>query len=255
MTCVGAGGPNAASAAGGPDMPACGPKRGSGDRDIGAQMMLAEWLFVETVADLRGRSHDPESRSRYELLGIALLLRKLLTDRGEPLLATVKWARQEVKTHFRIRPWQVPVGEDDSLEHLVRLSGPELVGDAQTAALTADQFLAARVGVLEGRDLSAKQVIRYYAHVEGGVHFGDPKEDSQEAISSMVPVLLGNTTGQIEILGYLGQIVVEALTPLCDSILTSPTIVPAMHRLNSSGFYEHHWTAEYHTSRPTGARA
>lgn len=224
-------------------------------RDIGAQLMLAEWLFVETVADLRDRSHDPTSRSRYELLGIALLLRKLLTDRGEPLLATVKRARQEVKTEFRIRPWQAPVVADDSLEYLVRLSGSELVGDAETEALTADQYLAARVGLLEGRDLSAKQAIRYYAHVEGGVHFGDPKEAGQEAMSSMVPVLLGNTTGQIEILGYLGQIVVDALTPLCDSILTSPTIATAMHRLNSSGFYDHHWTTEYYASRRGKARA
>ena len=224
-------------------------------RDIGAQMMLVEWLFVETVADLRNRSHDPASRSRYELLGNALLLRKLLTDRGEPLLATVKRARQEVKTQFRIRPWQVPVGADESLEYLVRLSGPELVGDAETPALTADQFLAARVGVLDGRGLSVKQVIRYYAHVEGGVHFGDPNEDGQEAMSSMAPVLLGNTIGQIEILGHLGQVVVDALTPLCDSILTSPTILPAMHRLNSSGFYDHHWTAEYHANRRPKARA
>lgn len=224
-------------------------------RDIGPQMMLAEWLFVETVADLRDRSEDPVSRSRYELLGIALLLRKLLTDRGEPLLATVKRARQEVKIEFRIRPWQAPVGADDSLEYLVRLSGRELVGDAETEALTADQFLAARVGLLEGRDLSAKQVIRYYAHIEGGVHFGDPKEAGQEAMSKMGPVLLGNTTGQIEILGHLGQIVVDALTPLCDSILTSPTIVPAMHRLNSSGFYDHHWTTEYYASRRGEVRA
>ncbi|MGQ7313351.1 hypothetical protein ACUOFU_16720 [Microbacterium arabinogalactanolyticum] len=223
-------------------------------QDIGAQLMLAEWLFVETVADLRDRSHDPASRSRYELLGIALLLRKLLTDRGEPLLATVKRDRLDVPTQFRIRPWQVPADADDSLEYLVRLSGPDLVGDAETVALTADQFLAARVGLLEGRELSTRQVIRYYAHVEGGVHFGDPREDGQEAMSSMVPVLLGNTPGQIEILGYLGQIVVDALTPLRDSILTSPTIVPAMHRLNSSGSYDHHWTAEYYASSREKAR-
>lgn len=40
-------------------------------RDIGAQMILAEWLFVETVADVRRRSEEPSVRSRYELLGIA----------------------------------------------------------------------------------------------------------------------------------------------------------------------------------------
>jgi hypothetical protein len=56
-------------------------------RDIGAQMMLAEWLFVETVSDVRRRSEDPGSRSRYELLRIAPLLRKLLLD-GSTLVDT-----------------------------------------------------------------------------------------------------------------------------------------------------------------------
>lgn len=39
--------------------------------DIGEQMVLAEWLFVETVDDIRRRSSEPEQRTRYELLGIA----------------------------------------------------------------------------------------------------------------------------------------------------------------------------------------
>lgn len=215
-------------------------------REIGAHMMLAEWLFVETVTDLRERSRDPASRSRYELLGIAPLLRKLLTDRGDPLLVTVKRVRREITPGFRIRPWQAPSNANESLNYLIRLGGPDLVGDAATEALTADQFLAARTGMVEGEDLSVKQVIRYYAHVEGGVHFGDPDEDGQKAMRSMAPVLLGNTSGQIEILGYLGQVVVDALMPLCVSILNSPSIVPEMHRLNSSGFYDHHWTTEHH---------
>jgi hypothetical protein len=65
-------------------------------------------------------------------------------------------------------------------------------------------------------------------------------------MSKMAPVLLGNTTGQIEILGHLGQVVVDALTPLCDSILTSPTIIPAMHQLNDAGFYDNHWTTAHY---------
>jgi hypothetical protein len=211
-------------------------------RDIGAQMMFAEWLFVETVADLRNRSQHPATRSRYELLGIAPLLRKLLTDRGDPLLVTINRARREIRPQFRIRPWEMSEGTDESLNYLIRLSGPELVGGTETPALTAKQFLAARVGLLEGEDLSVKQIVRYYAHVEGGVHFGTPNEDGQEAMSGMAPVLLGNTTGQIEILGYLGQVVVDALTPLCNSILTAPTIIPAMHHRNEAGFYDNHWT-------------
>ena len=71
-------------------------------------------------------------------------------------------------------------------------------------------------------------------------------------LSSMVPVLLENTTWQIEV---LGQVVVVASTSTCDSFLTTPTIIPAIHRSKSSGFYYHHWTSEHYAKRlsKTGA--
>jgi hypothetical protein len=40
-------------------------------------MILAEWLFVETVTDLQTRSSRVGERTRYELLATAPLLRKL----------------------------------------------------------------------------------------------------------------------------------------------------------------------------------
>jgi hypothetical protein len=70
---------------------------------IGPETMLAEWLLVATVADVRRRSQYPDVRRRYELLGIAPLLRKLLID-ACPLLNTVRAVRPEVPTDFRIRP-------------------------------------------------------------------------------------------------------------------------------------------------------
>lgn len=223
-------------------------------RDIGAQMMLAEWLFVETVSDVRRRSEDPGSRSRYELLGIAPLLRKLLLD-GSALVDSVRTARREVPIEFRINPWSLPDERGDDLPYAIRLGGSKLIGSPDGLALSSvEDFTRARVGLVDAADLTVRQVVRYYAHVEGGVHFGIPKEDGQQTINEMAPVLLGNTTGQIEILGHLGQVVVEALTPLCDSILTSPTIIPAIHQLNSSGFYDHHWTAEHHAKRRLKAR-
>jgi hypothetical protein len=218
-------------------------------RDIGAQMMLAEWLFVETVSDVRRRSEDPSSRSRYELLGIAPLLRKLLLD-GSALVDTVRTARPEVPIEFRINPWSAPDERGDDLPYAIRLGDSKLTGSPDGLVLTSvEDFTRTKVGRVDAADLTVRQVVRYYAHVEGGVHFGIPKEDGQHTMNEVAPVLLGNTTGQIEILGHLGQVVVQALTPLCDSILTSPTIIPAMHQLNSSKFYDHHWTAEHYSKR------
>jgi hypothetical protein len=215
---------------------------------VGPETMLAEWLFVETVADVRRRSQDPGARSRYEMLGIAPLLRKLLID-ARPLLNTVRAARPDIPTDFRIRQWSAPGdGRDDADQsYLLRLGGPELVGGPEHPALPKlQQFIGARVGQVQGRPLTVLEVVKYYANVEGGVHFGVPKEKVDYVLSEMAPVLLGHSTGQIEILAHLGTIVVDALTPLCESILDSPLIDTRMHRRNDRGFYEGHWTADHY---------
>lgn len=87
--------------------------------------------------------------------------------------------------------------------------------------------------------------MRYYANVEGGVHFGEPRNEGSAMLNSTAPLLLGRTKGQIEILAYIGQIAVKTLTPLCDSILCSPTIDKRLHHLNEAGFYDGHWTANH----------
>jgi hypothetical protein len=214
--------------------------------EVGPETMLAEWLFVETVADVRRRSRHPGARSRYELLGIAPLLRKLLLD-ARPLLNTVRAARPEIPTDFRIRQWSAPddIRYDTELPYLLRLGGPELVGGSEDPAMPKlKHFIGARVGLVRGRPLSVREVVRYYANVGGGVHFGVPEDDAQSVLSQMAPLLLGRSTGQIEILAHLGTIVVGALTPLCESILASPLIDKRMHRPNDRGYFDGHWTAE-----------
>lgn len=210
--------------------------------------MLAEWLFVETVDDVRRRSQNPGSRTRYELLGIAPLLRKLLID-ARPLLNTVRAAHPDTLTDFRIKEWSAPNDSryDTDLPYLLQLGGPELVGGPEDSVLPKlKHFIGARVGLVQGRLLTVRDVVKYYANVEGGVHFGMPEEDTQRVLSQMAPLLLGRSTGQIEILAHLGTIVVEALTPLRESILAWPLIDTRMHRRNDRGFFDGHWTADYY---------
>lgn len=223
-------------------------------RYIGEQMIMAEWLFVETVADVRRRSHDPAHRSRYELLGIAPLLRKLLLD-GSPLLETVRAERSEIPVEFRIRPWNASDQEieREGLQRHLGLSGEELVGGANDPPATSlEDFKRVVVGVAEGKDLTVRSVVRYYAHVEGGVHFGLPKEPGEATLSGMSSMLLGRSTGQIEILAHIGRVVVDALTPLFESVLAEPTIDRRLHIRNEQGFFEGHWTTEFLVR--TGAR-
>lgn len=77
------------------------------------------------------------------------------------------------------------------------------------------------------------------------MHFGNPKDPGESTLSSMAPILLGRTTGQIELLAYIGQIVVDALDPLRRSILTEPTVHKLWRPKDERGFFIDHWTAEY----------
>lgn len=215
-------------------------------RDIGEQMILAEWLFVETVDDIRRRSKDPELRTRYELLSIAPLLRKLLID-GTSLLDTVRVARPEVQVEFRICSWTDL--EDklaaEGLDRYFGIGGKELISGTDAPTTAPSEFLKTVIGVASGEDLTVKGVIRYYAHVEGGVHFGTPRETGEPVLSNMAWMLLGHSTGQIQTLAHLGQIVVEALEPLRHTILTYPTIHTLLHLKDERGMYLNHWTNGY----------
>jgi hypothetical protein len=137
--------------------------------------------------------------------------------------------------------------DDTDLPDLLRFGGPELVGGPEDPMLPKlQQFIGTKVGLVQGRPLTVREVVKYYANVEGGVHFGVPKEQADHVLSEMAPVLLGHSTGQIEILAHLGAIVVDALTPLRESILPSPLIDTRMHRRNDLGFYDGHWTADHY---------
>jgi hypothetical protein len=215
--------------------------------DIGSQMILAEWLFVETVSDLRQRCRNPRERGRYQLLGIASLIRKLLVD-AHPLVHTVRDVRREVPLQFRIVPWAVPESKEadsiPSLDYYLRLGGMEMVDGPKDAALPLRAFLRASVGQADGEPLTVRDVVLYYSHVEGGVHFGTANDPTQRVLSSMAPLLLGHTTGQIQILAHIGAIVVDALIPLCDAILSAPTRDVRIHLLSEEGRLLNHWTSE-----------
>lgn len=219
-------------------------------RDIGAQMILAEWLFVETVADVGRRSRRRAEYSRYELLGIAPLLRKLFVDK-RPLLDTVKSDRLDGPLLFDVHPWGPPTAADEQtdLQYRLRLGRPDIGAKADPPVEGVPSFLSTVVGQVGGDDLTVKQVIRYYAHVEGGVHFGVPEDPVEAKLARMAPLLVGHSTGQIELLARLGRITAEALRPLQSAILSSPTVIRGLHLPTEDGLLLNHWTSDYLRAR------
>lgn len=138
-----------------------------------ARQQLTDWLFIETLDDLAERAQAPRIlHSKYRILGIAPLLRKLTLDSGKSLLHLVRRVPGRPPIAFDATPYRYPEGyEPTAYSGLFAVSGSEL-SHPQGTRLSLDQFLAIRVGHIRGHDLTARDVIRHYSNVEGGVHLG-----------------------------------------------------------------------------------
>jgi hypothetical protein len=80
------------------------------------------------------------------------------------------------------------------------------------------------VALIDGVKVTAKDLIRYIAHVEDAVHAGTPDSDSEKVISKFGVTFMkdGNlTTGSMEVLKAVARAVVRGLEPLRQDILQS----------------------------------
>lgn len=153
-----------------------------------ARQQLVDWLFIKTIEDLRARSELPAIRHyRYEILGIAPLLRKLMIDRGKSLLHLVRRVPGRPGYAFGAEPWQLPEGYNPpAAGGLMAVGGEDLIADA-SPGLKLDPFLAMRVGHVGGHDISVRQMIRHFANVEGGVHLGRSEEPINDLLQWDAP--------------------------------------------------------------------
>lgn len=181
--------------------------------DAAAQQHLADWLFLETLDDLRRRIPEPRGiKARYQLLGIAPLLRKLLLDGDKTLLHKVRRASKDRPLPmFRADSLHVPSGPEGRVLWVFGLTtSPE----SEIAPLSLDQFLKLRAGHILGEDVSVDEVIRHYANVEGGVHLGRSKTRASDLMQlAMInpPVELPL---HIEVLASIAFVVVQGLREL-----------------------------------------
>jgi len=210
--------------------------------------MVAEWLFVQTVEDIRRRSSLVDDGDRYSLLGIAPLLRKVLTD-GRALVDTVSVVRPEVDISFQIVPFSDP-REDPTdpgwgrIKTVVAFGRDELVPAVPVTPLGLEEFLQTQVGVVEGLPMSVGSTIRYFSHVEGGVHFGVPKTLPERVLANVTPSFFGYGSVWTDVLGRIGAIAADGLRPLADAILAAPTDNQQIQPRNEAGPLDNHWARQ-----------
>lgn len=174
---------------------------------------LAEWLLVHTLDDMEARTQP--GQSRYGILGLAPLLRRALLDES-PI---VHLARSRLKLHaprfectpFVQSPPEPPV-EGGRWLTVLRLSGESF--SEPTIKFGVEKFLAAPIGQLRRDDVTVLQLIRYFAHVHGGVHIGKPESALESLMQSIASASDEVAESWMEALRSIAVVTIRALRPL-----------------------------------------
>lgn len=185
--------------------------------------MKRDRLLLETISDLRQRVERPQSE--YELLGAAGLLRLLLLDQ-HPLLSLAGKAHG-FKPCFRVT-WPVepmPIGGHlpvfwASMEGLSPRWHPH--PNPGVMYLRRDGFLALEILWVRTQHYTVKDLMGQAAHIEGGVHAGDPKSDKEQVLSRLAEGFrVGGASPVTRSLRGIGAVVLDAAEPLGDRLRAS----------------------------------
>lgn len=178
-----------------------------------AQESVAEWLLPRLVNDIDRRSRI--GTDRYELLGMAPLIRQALLDE----FSTVAWASRRLKLRsptFEFTAYEPPTAQEGIVQILGLDQGqfhhPTSKGKLAT-------LLRQPIGQYEGRPVTVKALVAAYSHVLGGVHGGRPSNDFEDALLRTIGTFpdSGSVIGA-EALRSLGRVVVRGLKPLITTI-------------------------------------
>lgn len=155
-----------------------------------------EDLFLRDLEEL---DQLEESHSDYDCLRIAGILRRLLLD-DVPLVHLVNRERK-IQIRFRVnfdKPGEsiiVPGRQGSGVLRAQSVSmgdalDPEVERRIATSTLKLEKLLGRPVATARGKDVSARELIKYAANVAGGVHKGSPRSDKERAIEELAEKLL-----------------------------------------------------------------
>lgn len=178
------------------------------------------WLLPEMLADLRKRSDA--GATRYEMLGIAGLVRALLLD---PMTIESTARRRPAApapnfdfTPYELRAERAPGGLlwHDSGTFTVVFATADARFTHPTVTTDLRRFLQSPVAQLHEKPVSVKEFVHAYSHVLGGVHLGRPKSPHEELLQSMVASLDHHTIHWSRTLQYIAVVTNRALLPLTE---------------------------------------
>jgi hypothetical protein len=180
--------------------------------------MNIDQLFVQTLDDLdvRLKSHD-----EYEILMIAMLIRKLILDENSLVDQVNRNRQQKIRFIVNDRPvpttepkpifWSIEDGFDPNTS-LARLTKP--------LEVTKDQLFSRSVLMSGNRIFTVKDIVKQFANVQGAIHVGMPKDEKEKHLKQLTETLgIGGLPAGLRLLYPIGRVIRKGLEPLKKQIL------------------------------------
>ena len=188
-----------------------------------------EDLFIRALDELDQKSASPDW---YDNLAISRLLRQLLID-GNSL---VNQANKEYKVKIRYH-----IGLPENTPSSFVLLSAMLDGfdpdpsrpEHQTALLSLDKFLAAKVMTYFNIEFAVHDLICFEANIKGGVHHGSPKDEKGKKLEELAKRFryepgTERLRGSGAQLRSISRVVLKALKPLREAIEAKRKTPPAI---------------------------
>jgi len=171
-------------------------------------------LFVEILQDIEMRIGNLDE---YGMLRTAALLRQLLLD--EPRLIDKVNQQYRLKIGFivgdRRAYMQMTIGDGAVLYSVEDGLDPERGRPGPTVVLNRDQFLRWPVMFVDGHYVTIHELIDQLAHIEGGVHSGEPRTAKEQALVEASRTLgVGGLPAGIRMIAAIARVALVGLQPL-----------------------------------------
>jgi hypothetical protein len=195
--------------------------------------MNVDQLFLDTLSDLEGRLHTTEqSPSDYQVVKASALLRQLLVDQ-QNLVDQVNRTRR-LKIRYRASDRKPPADPAPTFWTVQDGFDPETaLRRSPILEVNRDGLLKCVVATLqasagESKSVTVYDLIQYLAHVEGGVHAGQPKTPMENELRVWNQfVSIGGRPSMVRSLFAVGRVVVKGLEPLRAAIMRDASSSPA----------------------------
>jgi len=184
------------------------------------QMPYLEWFFLNTLHDIEQKL---AANDRYALIRLSGLIRHLLLEK-RPLLHQIN-AGYKLKLKFAVSA-ALKSSARDELNELLYNDGKTLLNaitlfpnGEPSIEITLDEFLQTICLRYRGIDVTVKNVILTIAHILGGIHTGDAKDEIDKTLLSLErEITTGGNTIPLHALMDISRVVNAAVIPLLHAI-------------------------------------